>query len=607
MCGFVVSLTNKPGDISREREAIAAACERMAPRGPDAQGIWQGEGVTLGHRRLAILDLDARANQPMSSICGRYVIVFNGEIYNFRELRAQREAAGDTFRTSSDTEVLLALFAAEGEAMLPKLRGMFALAIWDAVARRGFAARDPYGIKPMYYARTGKGWLLASQVKAILATGLVSRDPDPAAQAGFWLTGSVPEPRTWYRDIRALPAGHSMWIAEGAPEDPKCWWDIRDDWRQASGDALPDQAVQEQGCEALLDSVRAHLVSDVPVGVFLSGGIDSGALAGLMRDAGAASLQGVTIAFQEFAGKDEDEAPVAASIARHYDITHHVRMVTRVEFERDLPTILDAMDQPSINGINTWFASKAVAELGLKVVVSGVGGDELFHGYSSFRQLPRMVAAWRHVAVLPGAMAAAQWACNLQARRTGNARWSYMPEWARRLPTAWLLRRGLFAPSELPALMGHELAVTALREFDLVAWIVGLSEPLPHDPRNALALVESVTYLRNQLLRDSDWASMAHSVELRTPLVDAWLLRQLRPVAGAFRGFPDKRLLAQAPASPLPESVINRPKTGFSLPMAQWLAKVTDQRAWADLPLLAAPGTPWARRWAKTVIEGVMG
>lgn len=592
MCGFVVSLTNKPCDVSHERKAIAAACERMAPRGPDAQGIWQENGVTLGHRRLAILDLDARAHQPMSSACGRYMIVFNGEIYNFRELRAQREAAGDTFCTSSDTEVLLALFAAEGEAILPKLRGMFAFFIWDTAARRGFAARDPYGIKPLYYARTEKGWLLASQVKAILATGLASRDPDPAAQAGFWLTGSVPEPRTWYRDIRALPADHSVWIADGALETPKSWWDIRDNWRQASGDALPNQQVQEQVSEALKDSVRAHLVSDVPVGVFLSGGIDSGALAGLMREAGTANLQGITIAFQEFTGKHEDETPVAASIAHHYDIMHHVRMVTRKEFEQDLPAILDAMDQPSIDGVNTWFASKAVAELGLKVVVSGVGGDELFHGYPSFRQLPRMVALWRYVACLPGALAAAQWGCNLQARRTGNARWSYMPEWARRLPTAWLLRRGLFAPRELPALMGGELATAALQEFDPEAWITGLSEPLPHDPENALALLESVTYLRNQLLRDSDWASMAHSVELRTPLVDAWLLRHLLPMARAFRRFPEKRLLAEAPVSALPEAVIRRRKTGFGIPVQPWLQQ---------MGMIREGGL--SRGWAKKLVE----
>ena len=231
MCGLVACF-GKPG-AAMEPAPLKRALDRMHNRGPDAEGVWQEPGVWLGHRRLAILDLDERANQPMRSACGRYVIVFNGEIYNFRELRGELAAKGFAFRTSSDTEVLLALFAQEGAAMLPRLRGMFALVIWDSVARRAFAARDPYGIKPLYWAQTDDGVLLASQVKALLATGKVSRAPCALGQAGFWLLGSVAEPHTWYRDIRALPAGHCAWIEDGRMGTPECWWDIAAAWRDA--------------------------------------------------------------------------------------------------------------------------------------------------------------------------------------------------------------------------------------------------------------------------------------------------------------------------------------------------------------------------------------
>ncbi|WP_240125143.1 asparagine synthase (glutamine-hydrolyzing) [Thermomonas alba] len=543
----------------------------MQPRGPDGEGLWQEGGVALGHRRLAILDLDARAAQPMQSADGRYLIVFNGEIYNFRDLRRELEREGHAFRTESDTEVLLALFARDGEAMLDKLHGMFAFVVWDRQARRAFAARDPYGIKPLYVAKTGNGIMLASQVKALLASGQVAHDPDPEGQAGFWLLGSVPEPRTWYRDIQAVPAGHFAWIAEGAVQRMVCWHDIGQVWRNAESMGERDDAsVVASVRAALRESVARHLVADVPVGVFLSGGIDSGALAGLMVEAGTRDLQGVTIAYDEFAGSHQDEAPAAAALARHYGIRHHVRRVTREEFLADLPRILASMDQPSIDGINTWYASKAVAELGLKVVVSGVGGDELFQGYRSFRQLPALVSRWRKLSSIPGALALGRLAGALHARRTGNARWRHAADWLRSLEGAYLLSRGLFAPDAFPT--EADTAVLA-KGFDPVAHVVAMTGSLPADRRLALGQIESMTYLRNQLLRDSDWASMAHSVELRTPLVDAHLLTQLQPLLPSFTRFPGKSLLAQAPEKPLPEAIRQRRKTGFGIPVSRWLAE----------------------------------
>jgi len=595
MCGFIVAA----GEVASRTDAMRQASAQMHSRGPDDEGFWQADGVCLAHRRLAILDLDARAGQPMHSACGRYVIVFNGEIYNFRDLRRGLEADGIAFRTESDTEVLLELFVREGERMLPKLRGMFAFVIWDTVNKCAFAARDPYGIKPLYLARTCAGWLLASQVKALLVTGLVSDVPDPPGQAGFWLLGSVPEPRTWYRDISALPAGSWCRVrADRQLNGPHTWFDIGDCWRDAAPCQMDVQEAGDRVRRGVLESVRQHLVADVPVAVFLSGGIDSGSLAGLMKDAGATNIHGITIAFSEFAGSHHDESPVAARIARQYGIEHHVRHVQRAEFESDLPRIMAAMDQPSIDGINTWYASKAVAELGLKVVISGVGGDELLCGYPSLRKIPSLVSRWQSLTRVPGSQIVTDLLARIQARRSGNPRWRWFTRQAGTLYGAYWLRRGLFSPDELRELLGaaaaHEWMATNTPA-SLVESIVGV---LPDDALAAVAQLESKAYLRNQLLRDSDWASMDHSVELRTPLVDAWLLRDLASMLRGFGRFDGKALLAHAPSLPLPDDIISRRKTGFGIPVERWLKDA------ANGAQIEGGSRGWAREMTKARVGG---
>jgi asparagine synthase (glutamine-hydrolysing) len=570
MCG-IVAFFSGTGQAPPEGP-LRMALEHMRRRGPDGEGFWQEEQCALGHRRLAIIDLDARAAQPMVSGCGRYAITFNGEIYNYRELREVLLREGVVFRTDSDTEVLLELFARRGPEALNSLRGMFAFALWDRVAKRGFVARDPYGIKPLYVARTAHGVLVGSQVRALMATGLVSQEPCARGQAGFWMLGSVPEPFTWFKDVRALKAGHYAWIEEGKLSTSTCWWNVREEWR-GTGAAAPHDSVQEAVRRALQSSVAAHLVSDVPVGVFLSGGIDSGVLAALMTEAGAKDLQGVTVAYDEFSNTANDEAPGAAMLAAHYGIRHHVRRVKRDEFEEDLPRIMAAMDQPSIDGINTWYATKAVAELGLKVVVSGVGGDELFQGYPSFNLLPRMVSWWKSMSLIPGMQPLARWISELQAERTGNTRWRHAPDWAASIGGAWWLRRSIFGPGDLPELLAPAFGTMPADHIRVADCIRHIDEGLPSNPRMALSSIESTAYMRNQLLRDADWASMDHSVELRTPFVDAWLLRELKPFFGSFEQFPNKSLLAGAPARPLPEALLRRRKTGFGIPVEHWLRR----------------------------------
>jgi asparagine synthase (glutamine-hydrolysing) len=576
-------------------------CARMRNRGPDGEGIWSSDGAVLGHRRLAVIDPDPRANQPMVTGDGSFCIVFNGEIYNFRELRADLEREGVQFHTTSDTEVLLNLFAREGERMLPKLRGMFALAIWDVRARELFLARDPYGIKPLYYSRTRGGLIFASQVKALLASSLIAPEVEPAGLAGFYLWGSVPEPWTIYKDVFALPAGSWMRTRQGADCAPVRWNDIGSRWNEVRRGAA-ERAIQDQVRQAMIDSVKAHLVSDVPVSVFLSGGIDSGVIAGLASELGA-RVEGITIGFDEFASLSRDEAPTAAKVATHYGLPHSIRRISYAEFEEDCPRILDAMDQPSIDGVNTWFASKAAAERGYKVVLSGVGGDELFQGYTYVRQIARNVRLGKLAAAVPGARALLKTPISYIADRTSRPKVKGIPALMGSLEGAYFLKRGLFLPDELPLLLGKQMAQEGLERLGNAE--LGIEKVGAADSAAAVCLLDASMYMRNQLLRDSDWASMAHSLELRTPLVDAALLEALKPYHFAFTGGRGKRMLAGSPSKPLPQDVIHRTKTGFGVPMSKWLASAFERTKWEQQPLSGVYSASWARRWAQLVMNSV--
>jgi asparagine synthase (glutamine-hydrolysing) len=557
MCGITALFAYRSGAV--EREELEAITARMIPRGPDAGGTWVSPDgrVGLGSRRLAIIDLSDEGTQPMWDMARELAIVFNGEIYNFAELRASLERGGARFHSRTDTEVLLALYRRDGARMTELLRGMFAFAIWDTRSRRMFVARDPYGIKPLYLADDGGTISIASEVKALLAGGRVSAAIDPAGAAGFFLTGSVPEPFTIRRDVRAIEPGTSFFIdEERGITDARRYFSIAEVFRDAHDDALVDPAVFVR--ERVEESVAHHLVSDVPVGVFLSAGIDSSAIAQIA--ARRAPLHTFTLSFPEFS-----EAPLAERFARELGATQTTRVVQRDEFLGDLPRIFERMDQPTIDGVNTWFISKAVHEAGIKVALSGVGGDELLGGYPSFRNVPRMVR-FPKLAGFAGKL-----------RRHPKAR--LIAEQGRTYAGAYLLQRGLFLPDELPAILGPNMAAEGVERLQLLANIERTLTPDPGTPFGRVATMEAALYMRNQLLRDADWASMAHSVEVRTPLVDAYLLRQLVPMLTTQR---DKSALA----ANLPDYLRNRKKTGFFVPMKAWMGLSPDgtstrMRSWA--------------------------
>jgi asparagine synthase (glutamine-hydrolysing) len=560
MCGIngILRLSNAAPAI--DREELLRTRDAMAARGPDGAGAWIADDglVALASRRLAILDLSEAGAQPMASADGRFRIVINGEIYNFAELRRELENEGFAFRSRGDTEVVLALYARDGAAMLSRLRGMFGLAIWDDREKSLLLARDPLGIKPLYLAAEGGCLRFASQVKALEQGGAVSREPDPAGIAGFLLWGSVPEPLTIRRAVRALPAGHFLVVRDGQIQEP-------------AGIPRPEAAAMDPA-PAIEDSVRAHLVSDVPVAVFLSAGLDSGLLAALARRHLPEPPVTFTLRFDELAGTPQDEAPLAAEVARRLGTRHVERRVGRADLAELWPGALAAMDQPSIDGFNSYAVSRAAHEAGLKVVLSGLGGDEIFGGYPSFAGVPRLERAARRAGRLPGL--GALWPAVARTLAADRPKLAGVLRYGRTLPGAYFLRRGLFLPEELPALMGREAAAEGLARYDPVADAArALAEGNGRvaDGWTAVHVLETARYMRNQLLRDSDWASMAWSVELRVPLVDAWLRERL--AAGRFepaRG-EGKAALVRRVAPELPEAVLARPKSGFYIPVAEWM------------------------------------
>jgi asparagine synthase (glutamine-hydrolysing) len=563
MCGIngILRLSDRAAAI--DRDELLRTRDAMAARGPDGAGAWTSSDgrVALASRRLAILDLSAAGAQPMASADGRFHIVINGEIYNFAELRRELEGEGVRFRSHSDTEVVLALYAREGAAMLGRLRGMYGLAIWDDRDKSLLLARDPLGIKPLYLAIEAESLRFASQVKALEAGGAVSREVDLSGLAGFLLWGSVPEPLTIRRAIRALPAGHSLLIQDGTLGEPR-------PYEVAS---IPEMTPMFPE-EAVEDSVTAHLVSDVPVAVFLSAGLDSGMIAALACRHLPEPPATFTLRFDVLEGTARDEAPLAAEVARVLGTRHIERRVGQAEFPALWRDALAAMDQPSIDGFNTFLVSRAAHEAGLKVVLSGLGGDEVFGSYPSFTDVPRLARTASRTARIPGLGAA--WPALARLAAPSRPKLAGLLRYGRTLPGAYFLRRGLFLPEELPAVMGRDDAAAGLTGYDPVADTSrALAAANGHAPDawTAVHELETACYMRNQLLRDADWASMASSVELRVPFVDAWLRHRL-----AAHGFEPARgrgkaELVRRAAPELPAALFARPKAGFYIPVMEWL------------------------------------
>jgi len=700
MCGLAAIFAYSPDAPGVDPDELLAIRDRMTTRGPDGAGEWiSPDGrVGLAHRRLSIIDLSDAGAQPMWNSERTLCITFNGEIYNYQALRTSLSALGYSFHSGSDTEVLLHLYAQKGADMVHDLRGMFAFAIWDAPRRSLFCARDPFGIKPLYYADDGRTIRVASQVKALLQSRHIDTAPEPAGHVGFFLWGSIPEPFTLYRGIRALPAGHTLTISQLSTlnHQPKSFCSIPEllgstrASRVPSGASPDDSDLNPQpstlNAQALLrdslrDSVRHHLIADVPVGIFLSAGLDSSTLTALVSEIHP-HVRTVTLGFEEYRGTENDEVPLAEAVARQYGTQHQTVWITRADFERETAHLFEAMDQPSIDGVNTYFVSLAARRAGLKVVLSGLGGDEIFGGYPSFRDVPRSVSALRPFRFLlggtgdsPVVAGDSPGTSSLLARgfrvvsapflkRFTSPKYAGLLEYGGTYGGAYLLRRGMFMPWELPEFLDPDLvregwqrlntlaalnATSDLRPLSSGSGSTGASpvlagaspgssltsalsplssgsgstgaspvlagaspgssdrpvvpssrppstDALPSD-RLRVSALELTWYMRNQLLRDSDWAGMAHSLEIRVPLVDVTLLRALSPLLHSAAP-PTKLDMARSALCPLPSAVLHRPKTGFQTPIRDWLLQTSQHSTLNAQPSTQLRGL---RGWAHEV------
>jgi asparagine synthase (glutamine-hydrolysing) len=571
MCGIAGILNYRHTGAPAHREELLKIRDAMATRGPDGAGLWINDDrrVGLAHRRLAIIDLSGAGAQPMASGDGLLHVVFNGEIYNYRQLRAGLEAKGYRFQSQSDTEVLLHLYAERGVDMVHALRGMYAFAIWDENRKGLLLARDPFGIKPLYYADDGHVIRFASQVKALLQSPGIDTRSEPAGHVGFYLWGSVPEPYTLYKGIRALPAGSTLWVNGSGDHRPVTFFNVAETLSASTAEHPVDRETGRQRLRAaLLDSVHHHMVADVPVGVFLSAGLDSATLTALAAESSSTALHTVTLGFNEYRGTVNDESFLAETVSHHYRTSHHAHWVSRQDFQNERENLLKAMDQPTIDGVNTYFVSKAAAESGLKVAISGLGGDELFGGYPSFREIPRMTRLLSPFRMIPAVGQLFRWMSAPVLKRLTSPKYASLLEYGGTYGGAYLLRRGFFMPWELPEILGDQIVREGWEELQplmrLEQSIQGAASG-----RISVSALEMNWYMRNQLLRDADWAGMAHSLEIRVPLVDVELMRRLAPLL--TETFPDKQDMARSPRQPLPPEILNRRKTGFSVPVREWL------------------------------------
>jgi asparagine synthase (glutamine-hydrolysing) len=566
MCGIAALFAHAQDAPPPDQRELARIAGAMAARGPDDEGSWTSpDGRTaFAHKRLAIIDLSPGGHQPMALADGSCVVTFNGEIYNYQALRRELVQQGCTLRTQSDTEVLLQLYAREGREFVRRLRGMYAFALWDAKKRGVLLARDPFGIKPLYYADDGRTLRAASQVKALRAGGRAGNGISAAGHAGFFLWGHVPDPFTLHADIRALPAGTTLWADEAGLGAPKPFFDLI-----TAMDRAPAPLSKDALGAALDDSVRHHFVADTPVGVFLSAGLDSGSIASLAARQQGADLRTVTLAFDEFHNTALDEAPLAERVARAFGARHETRRFARKDFTESRTALFNAMDLPTTDGVNTYFVAQAAKDSGLKVALSGLGGDEMFGGYPSFRDVPAMAGLFAPFRAVPPLGRAVRVVTAPIARALTSPKYAGLLEYGGSYGGAYLLRRGLFMPWELTEVLDPDLAREGWRQFAPLAALDAMTGRL-RTPRQKVAALELSLYMRDRLLRDADWAGMAHSVEIRVPFVDPWLLAALAP-ALASTAPPSKADMAAALPTPLPSEIVNRPKTGFVVPMREWL------------------------------------
>jgi asparagine synthase (glutamine-hydrolysing) len=656
MCGITGVYQVKNANKERLKEAARRMNQSQARRGPDDEGIFIDEknGIAFGHRRLSILDLSEKGHQPMvwkngsilrtsdvPNINGNVrtsdvpvlVITYNGEIYNFWELKKELEKKGYKFKTKTDTEVILALYSEYGEKSFEMLRGMFAFGLWDGKNQKLFLVKDRYGIKPLYYFSDNDKLIFASTVKAITESGLIPLQKNPDAFIGFLLFGSVPLPMTTYKNVLAVPAGHYLAREDGGKQKLVKYYAPLEFFNISTSDVNNISTSDVDNIvgsvrRRLEESINLHLISDAPLGVFLSGGLDSSALVALAAlNTGKSDLPNIDVNVRRsdfpngvqklitlsiiFDEPEFSEQKYQRLVAQKIGSDHREIKITRQDFFDSFDEIFEAMDQPTINGVNTFFIAQAAKKAGLKTALSGLGADEIFLGYSHFRRanlfknIQKLLSIFGHRKSVGLAMSKI---LNLLGDRYSKL--SYFAN--NDILNFYLGVRGLFSPQETAKIL--DIREDEVNNFikDLIKLTNLQTYELTNlHPINLLSCLELKFYLHNQLLKDTDFMSMRHSIEVRVPFLDHPLVEYLSglpPEAKLNIGKSDlpnidvnvrrsdfhsrlKPLLAAAVGDILPQEIFLRPKMGFTFPFQKWLREKQDFRG------------HWSRAWAKKVLK----
>ncbi|MFQ5673005.1 MAG: asparagine synthase (glutamine-hydrolyzing) [Nitrospinales bacterium] len=575
MCGIagILTLGEKTQAEPDYDQALKRMLNSLGHRGPDDRGeekisLADGQTLHLGHRRLSIIDLSSLGHQPMSRKQSALWISTNSEIYNYRELREELRPKHH-FRSQSDTEVLLAAYEEWGVNCLEKLRGMFAFAIWDASRQRLFLARDRLGIKPLYYYSGKDCFVFASEVRAIRDSKIPRTALDPTGLYHYLSFGRLQAPETLLSSIRELKPARYLLLR---PQDGKI--EENEYWRPTKpSTVIPlGSNIKEEIGRRLVESVRLRLVSDVPVGSFLSGGIDSSAISGLASDLSDIPIKTLSIVFKE---KEFDESEYSSLVAHEFGTDHHCLPLEESDLLDALPTAIAAMDQPTVDGVNTYLISRCARESGLKVVLSGLGGDELFAGYDSFRILPLLMRWEKKMRALPRLLQnLAGWGIEklfpLSDKNTKMAHFITGKTNGRHL---YYLYRALFCENQIEGLLADkEMVLSGLKnQLEISEALMERLGPL--SVVDQISYLELTHYMSNMLLRDTDMMSMAHGLEVRVPLIDQLLVELMFSLPGHLKlnAAKPKPLLVDSLPHKLPDAVVLRKKMGFTLPFEQWM------------------------------------
>lgn len=619
MCGIngIYGLKEENG----AKQKVVAMNNCMRHRGPDDEGVFTEEDIALGHRRLSIIDLSAAGHQPMSSSDGRYHIIYNGELYNFKELKfeLQRIVSGSgqgafPFKTNTDTEVIIAAYARWGADCLKYFNGMFAFAIWDSTNKELFVARDRLGIKPLYYLFTDGVFAFSSELRSLLSARLIPGQINEAALSDYLRYQTVHAPETIIKGVKMLMPGHFIELNNGAAKI-KRYWDLNDNTSKSAEGRTYEEVCKDVN-HLLTKSVERRLIADVPFGAFLSGGIDSSAVVGLMSKVSAGKVRTFSVTFDE---SEFSESKYAQMIAKKFNTDHHEIRLKPDNFIEELPNALKAMDHPSGDGPNTYIVSKATKNAGITMALSGLGGDELFAGYDVFkRSIDLQKKKWLNAVPKYMRSVGGELLSKAKPGVSSEKIAELMKEEKISFESFYPLSRQVLLDEQIRGIVKNkELSANVISE--MVLGLSGMKRKI-----TAVSIAEISSYMQNVLLRDTDQMSMAHALEVRVPFMDHQLVEYVLGVPDKFKGLDSpKKLLVDAMGDLLPSEIVNRPKMGFTFPWKQWMKnelktfcdekmsslsnrshfnKEGVQKLWSDF-LRDDPKVTWSRIWYLVVLE----